>query len=70
MTLCDLWEQAPPVCIRDRTTPSSIEFDYAGPGGVRRYATRLVPELGPTGEVEFVLALTQDVTDGMTPRKP
>ena len=43
--------------------PSSIEFDFAGPGGLRRYATRLIPEFSPAGEAEFVLGVTQDITD-------
>ena len=60
--LCELWEQA----LRrvfDAKEPWSIEFGYRGLGGERRYATRLVPELGPEGEAESVLAVTQDVTD-------
>ncbi len=60
--LCDLWEQALRFVFETKR-PRSIEFAYAGPGGVRQYATRLVPEFGPAGEVEFVLGVTQDVTD-------
>ena len=41
----------------------AIEFAHQGPEGVRHYATRLVPEFGPTGDVESVLGVTQDVTD-------
>jgi PAS domain S-box-containing protein len=58
----DLWEQA----LRrvfDAKEPWSIEFGYRGPVGLRRYATRLVPEFSPEGEAESVLAVTQDVTD-------
>jgi len=60
--LCDLWEPALRFVFETKR-PCSIEFDYRGPGGVRRYATRLLPELGPSGETEFVLGVTQDVTD-------
>ena len=60
--LCDLWERALRFVFETKK-PWSIEFGYAGPGGVRQYATRLVPEFGPSGEAEFVLGVTQDVTD-------
>ena len=60
--LCKLWEEALRFVL-DTKTPSSIEFAYAGPGGLRHYATRLIPEFNPGGEAEFVLGLTQDVTD-------
>jgi PAS domain S-box-containing protein len=60
--LRDPWEQALRFVFETKK-PWSIEFGYAGPGGVRRYATRLVPEFGPAGEAEFVLGVTQDVTD-------
>ncbi len=42
---------------------SSLEFGCPGPGGSRRYAARLVPEFGPSGEAEFVLAVIQDVSE-------
>jgi len=57
-----LWEQALGFVFETKK-PWSLEFGYAGQGGVRQYATRLVPEVGPSGETEFVLGVTQDVTD-------
>jgi PAS domain S-box-containing protein len=60
--LCELWERALRFVFETRK-PWSIEFGHAGPGGLRLYATRLVPELGPVGAAEFVLGVTQDVTD-------
>ena len=60
--LCELWEQALRSVIETKQH-RSIEFAHHGPGGVRHYATRLVPEIGPSGEVESVLGVTQDVTD-------
>ena len=41
----------------------SFEFAHRGPDGVRHYVTRLVPEFGPSGDVESILGVTQDVTD-------
>jgi PAS domain S-box-containing protein len=58
----DLWEPALR-SVFETKRPRSIEFGYAGPAGTREYITRLVPELGPSGETEFVLGVTQDVTD-------
>ncbi len=60
--LCDLWEDAIRFVFRTQK-PQSIEFGYQGPAGVRQYATRLVPEFGPSGKIEFVLGVTQDVTE-------
>jgi PAS domain S-box-containing protein len=60
--VCDLWEQSIRSVFETRK-PRSLEFGYASPAGARRYATRLVPEFGPTGEAESVLAVTQDITE-------
>jgi PAS domain S-box-containing protein len=60
--LCQPWEQALR-SVFETGRPSSFEFGFAGPGGMGRYATRLVPEFGLSGEAEFVLGVTQDVTD-------
>ncbi len=60
--LCDLWEQSLRTVFATKQ-PSSIEFDYAKSGEVRSFAARLIPEFTPSGEVEFVLGLTQDVTN-------
>jgi PAS domain S-box-containing protein len=60
--LCELWEHALRRVISSNE-PSTIEFSYRGPSGLRRYVTRLVPEPGPSGDLESVLGVTQDVTD-------
>jgi PAS domain S-box-containing protein len=59
---CRLWEQA----IRSAFGTGNLqplEFTSCGPAGVRQYATRLVPEFGSSGKPDFVLGITQDVTD-------
>jgi PAS domain S-box-containing protein len=61
-TLCDLWENALRSVLETKE-PASIEFDFSGQAGVRRFATRLVPEFAPAGQVEHILGLTQDITD-------
>jgi PAS domain S-box-containing protein len=43
--------------------PLSVEFEFKAPDGTRHYDSRIVAEVGPEGEVEFVLAVTHDVTD-------
>jgi PAS domain S-box-containing protein len=60
--LCHLWERATRRVFETKEQ-ASIEFAYTGPGEVRHYATRLVPERGPSGESTSVLGVTQDVTE-------
>ena len=58
---CDQWETE----LRrvfDTGQPGSFEFSFEAPGGSRDYASRLVPELGPSGRVEWVLGVVEDVT--------
>ena len=59
--LCQLWESAL-VSVFETQEQKLIEYAYTGPTGERLYATRLVPERGPSGETEYVLGVTQDVT--------
>ena len=40
----------------------TIEFEFPSLGGLRYFESRLVPELGPTGEVERVLSIARDIT--------
>jgi PAS domain S-box-containing protein len=47
----------------DTDKPQSFEFEVPDPYGPRYLEVRLVPERSATGKVEFVLALTRDVTE-------
>jgi PAS domain S-box-containing protein len=60
--LCCIWEEAL-TSVFDTQEQKLIEYSYSGPDGERLYATRLVPERGPSCEVEYVLGITQDVTE-------
>jgi PAS domain S-box-containing protein len=60
--LCEQWEQALR-SVFETKKQTSIEFEYQGPGGLRQYATRLVPEFRPSGVTESVLGVTQDITE-------
>lgn len=43
-------------------TEGCVDFSYETTAGRRFYEARLVPERGETGKVQFVLAVTRDVT--------
>src|SRR5690606_38957287 len=43
--------------------PQTVEATLATPRGERTFDARLVPELGPDGRVETVLAISRDITD-------
>jgi PAS domain S-box-containing protein len=60
--LSNLWEKALRAVFETKEG-ASIEFEFTGSGGARHYIARFVPELSAAGQVEFVLGLTQDVTD-------
>jgi PAS domain S-box-containing protein len=47
----------------DTDKPQSFEFEAPGPDETHYLEVRLVPERSATGKVEFVLALTRDVTE-------
>jgi PAS domain S-box-containing protein len=60
--LCREWEKA----IRhvfDHEVHGSLEFSFATPQGLRHFSSRLVPEFNERKLVEFVLAVTHDITD-------
>jgi PAS domain S-box-containing protein len=40
-----------------------IEITYSTEAGPRHYESRMVPERGPDGEIESVLAIARDITD-------
>ncbi|HEX8912011.1 MAG TPA: ATP-binding protein, partial [Humisphaera sp.] len=59
--LCDRWERALTDVFETGRT-GSVEFVFDAPDGVRHFASKLVPEVGGDGRVEFVLGVTHDVT--------
>jgi PAS domain S-box-containing protein len=59
--LCQEWESATRA-VFNTGVDQMIEFAFDGPEGIRHYASRLVPEFGADGIVEFVLGVTGDVT--------
>ena len=59
---CDEWD-ALMRSVFETGRPRSLEFAYEAPGGERHYSARFVPEVGPGGDVEFILGVTHDVTD-------
>lgn len=60
--LCDKWDKAIREVFQNRAL-SSLDFAFERPDGRRYFTARLVPEIGRDGEVEFVLGVTQDVTE-------
>ena len=60
-SLCREWEKA----IRhvfDHEVPGSLEFSFATSQGLRHFSSRMVPEFNVYKQVEFVLAVTHDIT--------
>ena len=60
--LCGEWEKA----IRhvfDHEEKRSLEFSWPTSQGLRHFSCRLVPEFNEHKQVEFVLAVTHDITD-------
>jgi PAS domain S-box-containing protein len=60
--LCELWDTTIRTVFA-HGRPQSFEFVYDTPNGPRHYSVQLVPELGPSGEVEHVLGVTHDTTE-------
>ncbi|GIW01781.1 PAS domain-containing sensor histidine kinase [Roseiflexus sp.] len=60
--IAQLWDSCFQAAIETRSV-QTIEFDLQMPSGHRFYETRIVPELGPDGTVESLLALSRDVTE-------
>jgi PAS domain S-box-containing protein len=60
--LCQLWEEALR-SVFGTGLQRSIEFTLSTADGMRHYSTRLVPEFGPEGTVDFVIGVSHDVTD-------
>jgi two-component system CheB/CheR fusion protein len=60
--LCDLWEAAVRRALEERRQ-QAVELSCESADGSHHYTARMVPEEGPSGEVEHVLAVVTDVTD-------
>ncbi len=61
--LCDFWESV----LKEAMAGGSeltFEFDFTTPAGPRCFQARLVPQFSETGEVDSVLAVSTDVTEG------
>ena len=61
--LCDFWESV----LKQAMVGGSeltFDFDYETPSGLRCYQARLVPQFSAAGEVDSVLAVSTDVTEG------
>jgi PAS domain S-box-containing protein len=59
--LCDSWEAAIQ-SVFDSGQRRSIQYRYDSPDGPRYFASRIVPEFGHNGEVEYALGITRDYT--------
>lgn len=60
--LCNFWDVAIGKVFRDGQ-PLTLQFELEVDGSPRHFATRLVPESGPGGTVEYVLGVSRDVTE-------
>ncbi len=60
--LCDLWDSAMER-VFSTGNHEEMEFDLAGPSGIRTFALKLAPEFGPDNEVQFVLGVSTDITE-------
>lgn len=58
---CEQWDAAIQSVFRTGQ-PASVSVNFEAPDGRRHYDSRFVPEVGPDGEVDFVLAVTHDAT--------
>ena len=60
--LCDRWEAATERVFRTGCE-EELEFDLAGPSGMRTFTLKLAPEFGPGDEVQSVLGVSSDITE-------
>ncbi|MCS6939202.1 MAG: PAS domain S-box protein [Roseiflexaceae bacterium] len=60
--IAQLWDACFQAAIETQSV-QTIEFDLQMPSGHRFYESRIVPELGPDGNVESLLAISRDVTE-------
>jgi PAS domain S-box-containing protein len=60
--LVNLWDDSIRTVFQT-AAPQAIEFAFEGYNGLRHFECRMMPESGPDGSVESVLAICRDVTD-------
>jgi PAS domain S-box-containing protein len=60
--LIPFWEQAAQTVFRTGESQILV-FEMPTPKGPRHYEARLVPEFAPDGAVEYLLAITRDITE-------
>lgn len=60
--IAQLWDSCFQAAIQTRSV-QTIEFNLQMPSGHRFYESRIVPEIGPDGNVESLLAISRDVTE-------
>ena len=60
--LCDLWDAAIERVFRTGNQ-EEMDFEFAGPSGMRTFALKFAPEFGPDHEVQYVLGVSSDITD-------
>ncbi len=60
--LLDLWDRTRFEAF-DTGQPVLTEFAYNGPHGTQYFESRLIPEFGPDGAVQTVLAITREISD-------
>ncbi|MBC7977412.1 MAG: PAS domain S-box protein [Myxococcales bacterium] len=59
--VCKLWDEATR-SVFETGEPEKIQFDFAGPTGLRHYEAQVVPERDDKGDVAQVLCVTSDMT--------
>lgn len=60
--LCDQWDGAMRQVLATGQ-PTSLSFSFNAPTGERRFEAQLVPEPGPDGSIDHLLAITRDTTE-------
>lgn len=57
----DLWNHALDTVFKTGRE-MTLNYDYDAPGGRKYYHARLVPEVGPGGQVDTILTISRDIT--------
>jgi len=60
--LCNLWDAATER-VFNTGIQEEMEFDFAGPSGMRTFTLKFAPEFGPKREIQYVLGVSTDITE-------